>query len=54
MAGEVIEEPNTGPNVEVAKPPVFSGETEKVGGFIIAYRLFLKMKIREVIVEEQI
>ena len=43
--------PNTRSNVKVAKPPVFSREVGKVGGFIIACRLFLKMKMR---VEEQI
>jgi len=48
------EGPNTRSNVKVAKPPVFSREVGKVGGFIIACRLFLKMKMREVMVEEQI
>ena len=47
-------EPNTGSNVKVAKPPVFSGETEKIGGFIMVYRLYLRMKMRGVTVEEQI
>jgi len=44
---------NTGPNMEVTKLLVFSRE-EKVEGFIMAFRLFLKMKMREVMVEEQI
>jgi len=43
-----------GLNVEVAKPPVFNGEGEKVGDFITACRLYLRMKIRGIIVEEQI
>ena len=54
VGGGVTRGPNTDPNVEVAKPPVFSGEAEKVGDFIIACRLFLKMKMRGVTVEKQI
>jgi len=40
--------------MEVAKPPVFNGEVERVGGFIIACKLYLRMKMREAIVEEQV
>ena len=40
--------------MEVAKPPVFNGEAGKVGGFIIVCRLYLRIRIREVTVEEQI
>jgi len=43
-----------GLNVKVAKLPVFNGEGEKVGGFITVCRLYLRMKMRETIVEEQI
>jgi len=48
---EVIEEPNTRSNIEVVKLPVLNGEVEKVGGFIIVCRLYLRMKIRGIILE---
>ena len=45
---------NVGPHMEVAKPAIFNGEAEKVGGFIISYRLFLRIKLRGTMVEEQV
>jgi len=45
---------NMGPHMEMAKLAIFNGEVGKVGGFIIVYRLFLRMKLREATVEEQI
>jgi len=45
---------NTGPHIEVAKPAIFNGEAGKVGGFVMACRLYLRMKMREVTVEEQV
>jgi len=47
-------ESNIGPHMEVAKPTIFNGEAEKVGGFITIYRLYLRMKMREATVEEQV
>jgi len=43
---------NTGSHIEVAKPAIFNGEAGKVGGFVMACRLYLRMKIREATVEE--
>jgi len=51
--GEVVG-PNMGSHMEVTKLAIFNGEAGKVGGFITAYRLFLRMKLREAMVEEQV
>jgi len=45
---------NTGPSMKVAKPAIFNGEAGKVGDFITACRLFLRMKMRGATVEEQV
>jgi len=38
----------------VAKPAIFNGEAGRVGEFVIMCRLYLRMKMREVTVEEQV
>ena len=38
----------------MAKPAIFNGEAGRVGGFVIACRLYLRMKMREATVEEQV
>jgi len=45
---------NMEPQMEVAKPSIFNREAGRVGGFVIACRLYLRMKMREAIVEEQV
>ena len=49
-----MEGSNTESHIEVAKPPVFNREAGKIGEFIIVCRLYLKMKMREAMVEERI
>jgi len=44
----------TEPHMEVAKPAIFNGEAEKVGGLISACKLYIKMRLRRESVESQI
>ena len=45
---------NLRPHMEVAKLAIFNREVGKVGRFITACRLFLRMKLRGVTVEKQV
>jgi len=53
-AGGEAEGSNMGSHMEVAKLAIFNGKAGKVGGFIMAYRLFVRMKMRGNAVEEQV
>ena len=52
--GREAEGSNMRSHMEVAKPLVFNGEAGRVGEFITACKLYLRMKMREAIVEEQV
>ena len=40
--------------VEVVKPQIFDGTPAKVGGFILACKLYIRMRLRGESVEEQV
>jgi len=42
------------PHMEVVKPAIFNREVGKVGRFVIACRLYLRMKMKEVTMKEQV
>ena len=50
----IAPELNTGPNIEVAKLPTFNEDATKILGFIIACKLYIRIRMRNVSVEEQI
>ena len=52
--GGAVTGSNMGSHMEVAKPAIFNREAGKVGGFITACRLFIRMKLRGMSVEEQV
>jgi len=53
-AGGAATGPREGSHMEVAKLAIFNGEAGRVGGFITACRLYIKMKLRGNTVEEQV
>ena len=53
-AEEATKGSNTRSNIEIAKLLVFNREVGKIGGFITVCKLYLRIKIREAKMEEQI
>ena len=53
-AGGVATGTNAGSHMEVAKPVIFNGEAGKVGGFILACKIYIRNKLRGEIVEGQV
>ena len=52
--GETVPRSNTRSNEEVAILQTFDESLEKVRDFVMAYKLYLKIRIRKAMVEEQI
>ena len=47
-------EPNTTSNIKVSKLPTFNENTSRVSDFITVYGLYIRMKMRDVTVKEQV
>jgi len=45
---------NTRSNIKVAKPQTFNGKVEKILDFLIVYKYYIRMKIRDTVVEKQV
>jgi len=45
---------NTRSNIKVAKPQIFNRKARKISGFLIAYKLYIRIRMRNLIVEKQI
>ena len=55
VGGEAIpREVGRGGGTEVAKPQIFDGMTLKVAGFILACKLYIRIRLREEPVEGQV
>ena len=54
IGGRGTEGSNIKSHMEIAKLLVFNEKAGRVEGFIIACKLYLKMKIRKAIVEKQV
>ena len=41
-------------NIEVARPQMFNGTSFKISGFVMVYKLYIRMKMREAVIKKQI
>jgi len=46
--------PNSGSQTKMVRPSLFNEKVNKVERFVIIYKLYLKMRMKETTVEEQI
>ena len=51
---EIVSRSNTKSNVKMAISQTCDGSSEKVRDFVTAYKLYLRMRIREATVEKQV
>jgi len=49
----VVSQPNTRSNIKVAKPQIFNGVANKFSGFLITCRLYIRMRMKNMVIEEQ-
>ena len=54
VVGGGVEEFNAESHIEIARLSIFSKEVEKIRGFIMVCRLYLRMKMREAPLKEKI
>ena len=52
--GETVLRPNTRFNSKMAKPFTFNRDVSKVVSFVIACKLYIRMRMRKVLIEEQV
>jgi len=50
----IVSQSNTGSNIEVTKPQMFDGTVNKVSGFLIVCILYIRMRMRDEVVKEQV
>jgi len=53
-AETIISQLNTESNIEVTKPQIFNGEVSKVLGFLTVCRLYIRIRMRDVLVKKQV
>jgi len=54
VAVAAVSQSNTRSNIKIAKLQIFDETAGKISGFLTAYKLFIRISMREAVVEEQI